>query len=354
MQITEQQIEAWNEDPELYVDDYNTENCEGTIRVSSNDILTNIGEEFGPKVLLPALSEALARHVSVAEAEKTAQNPHWWKIVEAAATAVGSLKTFICDNQNETQFNLKQYLTFVKTLLGRGGDGSGYQGDVPPYLHGKCLWVLSRFADVSGDIYDRQTLADILNSTASNLSNQKPMAIQISAMRSLLELCQGLEATSEEQRAMVIEKLPRFISFITDIAQRAKNSVLSELLLTISTVIAVSFLQITKKSIIFFIFSYFLFQFDKNFTANNHSKVIPFTIAIFIKYFEDPFILEQVQEILQVLSENEACIGPLQEKLVPSLVSEQSASHWSAKIRFQMAGFSISGEHFELGGSFGT
>lgn len=31
--------------------------------------------------------------------------------------------------------------------------------------------------------------------------------------------------------------------------------------------------------------------------------------------------MEQVKEILQVLSENEACIGPLQEKLVPSLVS---------------------------------
>lgn len=242
MQITEQQIEAWTEDPEMYVDDYNTENCEGTIRVSSNDILTNIGEEFGQKALLPALSEALTRHVNVAEAEKTAQNPHWWKIVEAAAAAVGSLKSFISEYQDEAQFNLKQYLTFVKTLLGRGGDdGSGYQGDVSPYLHSKCLWVLSRFADVSG-IYDRQTLSIVLDCTANNLSNEKPMSVQIGAMRSLLELCQGLENATEEQRAMVIEKLPRFMNFITVIAQRAKNNLLSELLLTISAVIAVSIL----------------------------------------------------------------------------------------------------------------
>lgn len=240
MQLTEQQLETWNDDPELYVDDYNSENCEGTIRVSSNDVLTNIGEEFGPKQLLPALSEALTRHVNVAEAEKAAQNPHWWKIIEATVSAVGSLKQYITQPKNQTQFNLKQYLTFVKTLLGRGGDGSGYQGDVSPYLHGKCLWVLSRFADVSEDIYDRQTLSDILNATANNLSNDKPMAIQIGAMRSLMELCQGLESSSEEQRAMVIEKLPRFINFITDIASRAKNNILSELLMTISTVISVS------------------------------------------------------------------------------------------------------------------
>lgn len=63
------------------------------------------------------------------------------------------------------------------------------------------------------------------------------------------------------------------------------------------------------------------FQFDKTFTANHHARIIPFTIAIFVKFYEDPFILEQVQDILQVLSENEFCIGPLQEKLVPTLVS---------------------------------
>lgn len=241
MQITEQQIESWSEDPELYVDDFNTDNGEGSIRVSSCEILLNIAEEFGPKAVLPALSEALTRHVNVAEAEKAAQNPNWWKIVESAATAVGTLNAPIINYRNEAQFNLKQFLSFVKTLLGRGGsDGSGYQEDISPYLHGKCLWVLSRFSETATEVYDRETLAIMLNCTTSNLCNEKPMVIQVAAMRSLLELCQGLEAASEEQRAMVIEKLPRFINFITDIAQRAKNNILSELLLTIATVIAVS------------------------------------------------------------------------------------------------------------------
>lgn len=238
MQITQEQIEAWTDDAELYVDDFNIENCECTIRVSSNDVLTNIAEEFGPKVLLPALSEALARHVSVAEAEKAAQNSNWWKIIEASTTAVGSLKSFVVNNE-DTKFNLKEYLAYVKAFLGRGGDGSGYQQDVSPFLHGKCLWLLSRYSDAAADIYDRQTLQIILNCTANNLSNNKPMVIQVSAMRSLYELCQGLKSASDEQRAMVIEKLPGFINFIMDIATRAKSNILSELLLTISTVLAV-------------------------------------------------------------------------------------------------------------------
>lgn len=235
MQIAEEQIETWSDDAEAFVDDYNSENCECTIRVSSNDVLTNIADEFSSDVLLPSLSDALTRHVNVAEAEKDAGNPNWWKIVEASVAAVGSLKSFIVQPSN-TKFNLKEYLMHVKQLLGAGSNGSGYQQDVSPFLHGKCLWLLCHYSDASVDIYDRQTLQQILDCVANNLHNQKPMVIQIGAMRALYELCTNLKESSVEQRAMVIDKLPGFVAFITDIVTRAKSNVLSELLMTIATV----------------------------------------------------------------------------------------------------------------------
>lgn len=49
--------------------------------------------------------------------------------------------------------------------------------------------------------------------------------------------------------------------------------------------------------------------------------MISFTIATFLKSFEDPFVLQEVQEIIHVLSENEFCIITLQERLIPTLVS---------------------------------
>lgn len=48
--------------------------------------------------------------------------------------------------------------------------------------------------------------------------------------------------------------------------------------------------------------------------------MISFTIATFLKSFEDPFVLSEVQEIIQVLAENEFCIVALQERLVLTLV----------------------------------
>lgn len=318
MQINEEQINFWSDDAEPYVDDFNDEIAECTIRVSSKEVLVALGTEFSD-FLLPALSEALSRHISVAEAEKNAGNKNWWKIVEASVVAVGSLKDTVlaATDEEKKKFNLKEYLMYVKTMLGQG---NGYQGDASPFLHGKCLWVLARYGSV--DIYDRPTLQAILDCIAANLSAEKPMPIQISAMRSLLEVCEGLKTASDEQRAMVVEKLPVFLNFIIEIAPKAKGSILSDVLLTISSVTSVSLAHISlyTLNVIFTIF-FSWFQFDTNFTTNNHSRIISFTIATFLKYYEDPFILEQVHDIIQALAKNEFCIGTLQERLVPTLVS---------------------------------
>lgn len=239
MQITEEQATAWDDDVELYMDDMSAEVVECSIRVSSKDVLVNIGEEFGSDVLLPSISDALTRHVQVAEAEKAANNPHWWKIIEASVTAVGFLKKFIVETSktNRERFNLRDYLAYTKTMLGRGGDGSGYQGDVPALLHGRCLLVLSQFSNLN--IYDQPQLRSILDCICANLNGNKPMVVQMSAMRALDELCTDLKTASNEQRAMVIDNLPCFLNFITDIATRAKGCILIDVLSTLCSVAAV-------------------------------------------------------------------------------------------------------------------
>lgn len=255
-QINEEQKLMWSDDAELYVDDFNDENSENTIRVSSRDVLINIGSEFGPDVLLPALSEALSRQVSVAEAEKNANNPHWWKVVEACLVAVGSLKERIttASDEEKKKFNLKEYLVYVKTML--DGQGNGYQGNALPFLHGKCLWVLSRYADAAVDIYDRPTLQSILDCVAGDLGNDKLMTVRIAALRSLFELCQGLKDASEEQRSMVVEKFPVFLNFIIEMGPKAKGSILSDILSTIAVLSSVSLCFLSFLSSLFQIFSY--------------------------------------------------------------------------------------------------
>lgn len=325
IQITEDQIEEWNDDIESFVDDLNAVECSnGTIRLSSRDLLTTISEDFGADVMLPAMAEAFKRHVHVAESEKLSNNQNWWKIIEASITAIGSLSKQFNDATDDTKnkFKIREYLAYTKTTLGQGGNGSGYQGDISPYLHGKCLWTLCRYANALPDIYDRPTLQAVLDCVANDFNGAKPMVVQICAMRSLSEVCEELKSASDEQRQMVVDKLSGFLNFITDIAARAKGNALSEILCTIARAAAVSLNNIFNEFSSFMLLHFcFDFQFDKNFTANNHSRVITFTTAIFVKYFDDPFVLEQVQDIINSLAVNEFCIGALHERLVPTLVS---------------------------------
>ncbi len=84
----------------------------------------------------------------------------------------------------------------------------------------------------------------------------------------------------------------------------------------------------------------FLNQCDPAFTAAHEYKVAPLAIAIFLKYnsgminpllslnllvhtayFSDPVLVNLVQDIFRVLSQTEGCRQPLQQRLVPTLVS---------------------------------
>ncbi|XP_010829361.1 PREDICTED: importin-9 isoform X1 [Bison bison bison] len=64
---------------------------------------------------------------------------------------------------------------------------------------------------------------------------------------------------------------------------------------------------------------------DPEFTASMESKICPFTIAIFLKYSNDPVVASLSQDVFKELSQIEACQGPMQTRLIPTLVSIMQA-----------------------------
>lgn len=248
MQITEDQINIWDDDSEAFTDDFNDlEVGEFSIRSTSTQLLLSLADEFGPEIILPAFSEALKRHLQVAIAEKNASNAEWWKVNEAAISAFGVIKKFFspANPAAHSLFNAREYLLLVRSMLGASENVSGYQNDVSPYLHNRALWTLCAYSDIAPDIYDRPQLQAILDTVANNMSNQMPMIVQIVAIKALQELCLNLKKTVD-QRKMVSEKLPVFLAFITDIGARGKGSVLYDLLTAISVVVMVNVGNILK------------------------------------------------------------------------------------------------------------
>ncbi|CAB1314627.1 unnamed protein product, partial [Coregonus sp. 'balchen'] len=64
---------------------------------------------------------------------------------------------------------------------------------------------------------------------------------------------------------------------------------------------------------------------DPAFTTSAENKICPLTIAIFLKYSNDPVVSSLAQDIFKELAQIEACQGPMQVRLIPTLVSIMQA-----------------------------
>ncbi|CRK97027.1 CLUMA_CG010304, isoform A [Clunio marinus] len=285
MQITEDQIQTWSEDSEKFVEDEDEEGVDFNIRTSGHDILMCLGEEFEEK-FLAGLTDAITKHVALADAERNSGRQFWWKTHEAAMLAVGStaFKELILTHD---KFNLQEYLNLVKGLL-------GYQ--VSPFLSGRCIYTLSKYIETESCA---PHFADAINTTISSLESNKPITLRISAIRSVYAFCNNLKDVENDRKAFVVSKLEIFLNGILQIISEAQSTLMGLTLEALCELLA----------------------FDINFTASSASRVIPLVQALFLKYHDDRFILEHVQAILKTCSQNPFCSQPLQEKIVPTLVN---------------------------------
>uniref|UniRef100_A0A182YB22 Uncharacterized protein n=1 Tax=Anopheles stephensi TaxID=30069 RepID=A0A182YB22_ANOST len=294
MQITEDQARQWVEDPEKFVDDEDEQGVEFTIRVTAHDVLLIVGREY-EKQLLPCFTEALGKHSAVAEVDRNAGNPHWWKIHESSMLAVGSFKDMIVENP--ASFDMGQYLALLKMLM---------ESHASPYLLGRCLWLLSRFCEC--DILRQPFMEQIVNVTVDSLSVDKPTVLRIMAARAIYGFCSNLKGNKDERHVLILSKLEHFFDGLVGLFEQSQNTVLGLLLEALSATIS----------------------FDVNVTATLCAKVINVTMTVFQKYHDDRFLLEMVQDVLKILSQNPFCLLPLQDRIIPTLVTilnqDQTAS----------------------------
>uniref|UniRef100_A0A182WDI9 Importin N-terminal domain-containing protein n=1 Tax=Anopheles minimus TaxID=112268 RepID=A0A182WDI9_9DIPT len=285
MQITEEQARQWLDDPEKFVDDEDEQGVEFTIRVTAHDVLLIVGREYENQ-LLPCFTEALGKHSAVAEVDRNAGNPHWWKIHESSMLAVGSFKDMIVESP--ASFDMSQYLALIKMLM---------ESQASPYLLGRCLWLLSRFCEC--DILRQPFMEQIINVTVDSLSVDKPIVLRIMAARAIYAFCGNLKDNKDERRVLILSKLEHFFDGLVGLFEQSQNTVLGLLLEALSATIS----------------------FDVNVTATLCPKIINITMGVFQKYHDDRFLLEMVQDVFKILSQNPFCLLPLQDRIIPTIVN---------------------------------
>uniref|UniRef100_A0A665SVP3 Importin N-terminal domain-containing protein n=1 Tax=Echeneis naucrates TaxID=173247 RepID=A0A665SVP3_ECHNA len=274
MQITEDQIKVWTANPQQFVEDEDDDTFSYSVRISAQDLLLAVAAEFQNESAA-ALAAAATRHLQEAEQAKNSGNEHWWKIHEACMLALGSVKTIITENvkNGRIQFDMHGflYLSFL----------------------GCILTAVSSFS--------LSLIQQFLQATVSGLHDSQPPSVRISAVRAIWGYCDQLKLS--ESTHVLQPFLPSILEGLVQLAAQFSSEVLTLVMETLCIVCTV----------------------DPAFTTSAENKICPLTIAIFLKYNNDPVVASLAQDIFKELAQIEGCQGPMQMRLIPTLVSIMQA-----------------------------
>uniref|UniRef100_A0A1A8IQK3 Importin 9 n=1 Tax=Nothobranchius kuhntae TaxID=321403 RepID=A0A1A8IQK3_NOTKU len=291
MQITEDQIKVWTANPQQFVEDEDDDTFSYSVRISAQDLLLAVAAEFQNESAA-ALAAAATRHLQEAEQAKSSGNEHWWKIHEACMLAMGSVKTIITENvkNGRIQFDMHGFLASVILADLNLAAAS-------PFLLGRALWAASRFTAAMSP----ELIQQFLQATVSGLHESQPPSVRISAVRAIWGYCDQLKLS--ESTHVLQPFLPSILDGLVQLAAQFSSDVLTLVMETLCIVCTV----------------------DPAFTTSAENKICPLTIAIFLKYNNDPVVTSLVQDIFKELAQIEGCQGPMQMRLIPTLVSIMQA-----------------------------
>uniref|UniRef100_A0A3B4A0Z0 Importin N-terminal domain-containing protein n=1 Tax=Periophthalmus magnuspinnatus TaxID=409849 RepID=A0A3B4A0Z0_9GOBI len=290
MQITEDQIKVWTANPQQFVEDEDDDTFSYTVRISAQDLLLAVAAEFQNESAA-ALAAAATRHLQEAEQAKNSGNEHWWKIHEACMLALGSVKTIITENvkNGHIQFDMHGFLAGV--IL------ADLNLAASPFLLGRALWAASRFTAAMSP----ELIQQFLQATVSGLHESQPPSVRISAVRAIWGYCDQLKLSESTQ--VLQPFLPSVLEGLVQLAAQFSSEVLTLVMETLCIVCTV----------------------DPAFTTSAENKICPLTIAIFLKYNNDPVVASLVTDIFKELAQIEGCQGPMQMRLIPTLISIMQA-----------------------------
>lgn len=150
MQISDEQMQAWSSNPDQFVEDEDDDSYSFSVRLSAQEILTSLAQEFeeneskaNSNEFKAALVSAISKHFNESNQlkQQSPNNYFWWKIQESCLLALGSLSPSmigIVNSQTPVATDLKRILdnVFMATT------------DASPFFAGRCLWAAARFAAI--------------------------------------------------------------------------------------------------------------------------------------------------------------------------------------------------------------
>nr|CAB3256618.1 importin-9 [Phallusia mammillata] len=282
MQMTEDQVRCWLENPDQFVEDEDEETFSFSVRISAQDLFMACCKEFKNESAVALLS-VMDRHLKEANTQRNNGDPHWWKIHEASFLALGSVRNLILESLEKSviQFDFSSFLNSIVS--------EDLKSD-SSFLSGRSLWLASRFAS----LMPQETLQNFLGATVHGLQPDQSPVIRISSVRAVFAYCDHLPGN---------DTLTPFVGPLIDglllLVGQATVEVLALLLESLLVIISV----------------------NSAVTAKYQDQLISLAIAVILKYSSDPLVSSLATDVLTELASHGTCSALLEAKLLPTIIS---------------------------------
>ncbi|KAL8589419.1 hypothetical protein ACOMHN_021571 [Nucella lapillus] len=286
MQMTEDQIRLWSNNPDQFVEDEDEDSFSYSVRISAQDLLLALCSEF-QKECAPAVCTSITRHLQESAAARTVGNDFWWKLHESCMLAMGSVQQMIVESlqQGKVQFDLTGFLQSVVL--------EDMNLSVSPFLVGRCLWTASCYTEAM----DTDLTTRFLQATVGGLHPTQPPSVRIGGVRAVFGFCKHLKATGNTQ--LLTPYLDNILEGLVTVATQFSSDVLALCLETLSLVVTA----------------------DAQITAAHENKIGPLSVAIFLRHAGDPVLVSLVQDVVKELVTNPTCSVTTQGRILPTLSS---------------------------------
>ncbi|XP_058802875.1 importin-9 isoform X2 [Phymastichus coffea] len=294
MQVTDEQIELWTNNPHYFIEEDDQYITTYNVRISAQELLTTL-LSYSEQDSVNALCDAITKHIEVANNIQSSNyimrnDGNRWKMYEACIVTLSSAKDAVAEQQRaeKLQFDIIRFLDSVvlSTLNNPGAH---------PLLLGRCLYIGGRYAQ---ELPYEMNLK-FLEATVNGLLENQPNCIRISSIKTIYWFCKAASSKNTTLLDLLRTQLSTIFQGLFTISNQTSKEILTLILDTFSVLIPL----------------------DKLFTASVENKLCSLTIAAFLKFHSDPEILNLCQDIFKELSENPGCVGPMQTRLIPTLIS---------------------------------
>lgn len=204
MQITANQMDVWQDDPNKYVADEDDDSLSYNVRNAASDLLTELEAVLGRKAVVAALDASQKRLKA-----ETSSN---WRLHEAALLVVGSLAgpTLAALSKNAAEVTqLLDLGAFLQTL---------FQVMNAPnqeiYLRARALWCASRLAKGM----NQEMLTVFLQVAISGLEQNQVLPVRMYACRAIGAIIKQDAAKNQVQEAsaVIIDRLIHLAQLATE------------------------------------------------------------------------------------------------------------------------------------------